>query len=207
MGWKKAVVAGTAATLLGLGFWASKASYTVSNVIDGDTFETKEGQHIRVDNIDAPELQYCGGKEAKLELEKLVLNKKVFIKAVRLEGYRLISEVYTINGNVAYNLIRKGVVLYTNKGTSENIGFLEASYNARDKQIGIYSSKCTQSFNPLNQRCNIKANNSKRWGKIYHTAECKAYHLTDIQLYFGDQWFCTEAEAKKAGFTRGTDCP
>lgn len=204
---KKITLGAIAALTLGLGVWASKAFYTVTNIIDGDTFETADGQHIRINNIDAPELQFCGGDEAKQELKKLLLNKKVFIKVSRLDGYRLISDVYTINGNVGYNLVKKGLVVYKNKEKGTDEAFMEASQNARNKQIGIYSSKCTQITNPANPKCNIKANNNLRLGKNYHTPDCKVYHLTIVQLYFGDRWFCTEKEARKAGFTKGTDCP
>lgn len=40
--WKKIVATGVVTASLGLGFWASKAFYTVTSVIDGDTFVTSE---------------------------------------------------------------------------------------------------------------------------------------------------------------------
>ena len=61
----KIITTGTTAAALGLGFWASKAVYTVKKVINGDTFITTEKQHVRINNINAPELAYCDGKEAK----------------------------------------------------------------------------------------------------------------------------------------------
>lgn len=39
-------------------------AYQVLRVIDGDTFETAENQHIRVASTEAPELDRCGGTEA-----------------------------------------------------------------------------------------------------------------------------------------------
>ncbi len=32
------------------------------------------------------------------------------------------------------------------------------------------------------------------------------YEKTEVQLYMGDQWYCTEKEAIKAGYVKATDC-
>ena len=51
----------------------------VLGVIDGDTIVLEGKEKIRLRYADAPELAYCGGKEAKTFLEKLVVGKKVRI--------------------------------------------------------------------------------------------------------------------------------
>lgn len=206
--WKKAIVAGTLTASLGLGFWASKAFYTVTSVFDGDTFATSEKQYIRLDSVNAPEPDSCLGKEAKAELAKLVLNKKVFIKVTYIDGMRLIASVYTLQGNVGEIMLSKGLATFEDKGTQKGNGLLETSNIARDAKIGVYSPICTQTENPLNPKCNIKGNiNTSNSKKYYRYTGCKYYPITLIQLHLGDKWFCTEAEAKNAGFTKGGDCP
>src|SRR3990167_1822698 len=71
-------------------------AYYASRVIDGDTFETMEKQRIRLASADAPELGLCGSEQSKKALEKLVLNKPLYIKVLYRDTYnRLISAVYT----------------------------------------------------------------------------------------------------------------
>lgn len=201
---KKIAATGTAAAILGLSFWASKAVYGVKEVVDGDTFVTKEDQYIRIADIDAPERGKCGSDEATKELEKLILGKKVFLKVIYFEGNRQIAYVYTTQGNVAVNLVKKGVAV--KRVGKSNISMTKASNEARAKKLGVFSDKCTQETNLENPKCSIKGNVS-HYGKFYRTKDCTQYDVTILQLYFDDQWFCTEKEAIKAGFTKSPDCP
>jgi len=36
--------------------------------------------------------------------------------------------------------------------------------------------------------------------------ECDRYTLTVVEKYKGEDWFCTEAEAKKAGYVKSKNC-
>jgi hypothetical protein len=153
IGWKKVVTAGIITASLGLGFWASKAFYTVTSVIDGDTFITSEKQHIRLDSVNAPELGSCLGTEAKTELSKLVLNKKVYLKVTYIDGLRLIASVYTTRGNVGELMLKSGLATFdpntqkkifcmklknTKLPTSPNSGlrFGSSSANSTNKILG-----------------------------------------------------------------------
>ena len=203
---KKIVATGAAAATLGLGFWASKAVYSVKEVVDGDTFITTENQYVRLDSVDAPELEYCLGEEAKEELEKLVLNKKVFIKVSYLNGMRLVASVYTSQGDVGAKMLSKGLATFADKGHQKQSTLLKISQEAREKKIGVYSATCTQMENPINPSCDIKGNiRNGVWYYRYPT--CTNYKNTQVQLYLGEDWFCTEAEAKKAGYIKAPDCP
>lgn len=205
LNWKKAIAGGVIATSLGLGFWASKAFYTVDHVIDGDTFETTEKQRIRLDSVNAPELEYCLGPEAKTALEKLVLHKKVFIKVSFVDGTRLVASVFTVDGNVGAKMLEEGMATFADKSAQKQHGLLEISQKARDKKIGVYSDKCTQETNLENPKCNIKGN-IRDGLKYYRGPDCYYYNHTTVELYKGDKWFCSESEAKKDGFTKGSDC-
>lgn len=51
------------------------------------------------------------------------------------------------------------------------------------------------------QNCTIKGNISSN-GKIYHTPNSRWYRQTKITPAKGERWFCTESEAKEAGFRK-----
>ncbi|MEM8542157.1 MAG: hypothetical protein AAGF25_14475 [Pseudomonadota bacterium] len=51
--------------------------------------------------------------------------------------------------------------------------------------------------------CTIKGNIS--YGsreKIYHVQGQKYYDVTEIRPYYGERWFCSEADARTAGWRR-----
>lgn len=50
--------------------------------------------------------------------------------------------------------------------------------------------------------CDIKGNVNSDGDKIYHRPGMSAYNNTKVKPEEGDRWFCTEAEAKAAGFRR-----
>jgi len=182
-------------------------AYNVLRVIDGDTFETAEHQHIRVASTEAPELDSCGGTEAKAALEKFILGKPVYLKVVYRDPYqRLVSLVYTKDKFVNEAMLSGGYSYYMRSSPGE-IGekFKNATEKARQKKAGIFSSTCTQMTNTEKPSCNIKGNT--RNGKIYYVPECGVYNNVEVQLYLGDRWFCGEKEAVAAGFRKPEQCP
>jgi len=54
-------------------FKQNENTFEVVKVLDGDSFVIPPDQSIRLANLDAPELKYCFGQEAKENLEKLIL--------------------------------------------------------------------------------------------------------------------------------------
>lgn len=50
--------------------------------------------------------------------------------------------------------------------------------------------------------CNIKGNVSTQGERIYHMPGDKYYDETRISASHGERWFCTEAEARQAGWRR-----
>lgn len=204
---KKVVAGGIVLAALGTSLLLNKIFYKVTRVIDGDTFVTAENRYIRFDSVNAPELEYCMGDDSKKYLEKLVLNKKVFLKVNYVDDRkRLVSDVYTLeDGNIGGKMLSAGMATFKDKGMQKNSGLNKIEAQARKEKIGVYSTKCTQEVNPDNPKCNIKANNSVQ-GRYYHYPSCQSYATTLVQTYLGDKWFCTEKEAIKAGFKKGLDC-
>ncbi|MEK9143466.1 MAG: thermonuclease family protein [Patescibacteria group bacterium] len=181
-------------------------AYEVTRVIDGDTFVTKEDQHIRVASTEAPELDMCGGTEAKVALEKLILGKPVYMKILYRDPYdRLVSLVYSEKTFINAAMLAGGYSYYARSSPGE-IGeeLKDATEKAREGKKGIFSASCTQMKNAEKPSCNIKGNT--RNGDIYYVPTCGVYDNVEVQLYLGDQWFCSEKEAIKAGFRRPVQC-
>jgi endonuclease YncB( thermonuclease family) len=181
-------------------------AYTVSRVIDGDTFVTKENIYVRVASIEAPPLDLCGGKEAKIALESYVLGKPVVMKILFRDPYnRQVSLVYTPSLYVNEALVKNGFAYYLPRTTAESVTELKkAGEYAREKKLGIFSETCTQTINKEQPACTIKGNT--RNGNIYYLPACGVYPNTQVQLYLGDRWFCSEKDAISAGFRKPAQC-
>jgi endonuclease YncB( thermonuclease family) len=178
--------------------------YMVVRVFDGDTFETAEKQYIRLSGIDAPELGRCGSSDATKELERLVLKTPVYIKILYHTGARSNGLVYSKDGLVNATMLASGWAVMNDRDNVDLPELYRAAAEARSKKIGIFSTLCTQTTNAA---CPIKGNIGVDDKKIYHTPDCTQYKNVIVELYKGDQWFCSEREAKAAGFTKNRDCP
>lgn len=182
-------------------------SYTAIRVFDGDTFETKEKQYIRLSGADAPETGLCGSAEAKAALEKLILNKPIYLKTLYHDSTRSMALVYTNKGLVNAAMLASGWAELNDRENIDSPEMSDASKLARNKQIGVFSTLCTQNTNPKNPTCDIKGNMVKGDGQTYHLPGCNSYKTTKVELHHGDQWFCTEKEAIAAGFIKAKTCP
>jgi endonuclease YncB( thermonuclease family) len=185
-------------------------AYEVARVIDGDTFETRERQQIRLAHIDAPDTGLCGSKHAKEALEKYILGQPVYIKVLWQDTFgRLVSVVYTPDIFVNAEMVRNGYAVYypRSRSTTESGIVKRAGEQAREKGAGVNGLPCTQTENPEKPECRIKGN--VRVGtnnRTYHLPGCNNYKNTEIELHLGDRWFCSEAEAIKAGFVKAGGC-
>ena len=181
----------------------------VLGVIDGDTIVLDGKTRLRLRCIDAPELEYCGGTEAKALLEKLLNGKKVVIKEQIIDTKgRPMALVYANGKLINEEMLKSGWARYHSDQTSAKEVLKSAYQQAREKKLGIFSSQCSQMQNPDNPDCNIKANidkNSTR--RNYYFPGCAQYDYTIVELDLGEAWFCTEKEAQTAGFTRSLTCP
>lgn len=205
---RKRILAGLMATGLAL-YFGSKLinvpSYTAIRVFDGDTFETREKQYIRVSGIDTPELGMCGSEEAKQALEQLVLNKKLYIKVLYHQGARSNGLVYSSEGLISTAMLVSGWAVLNDRDNVDLPELTDAAKQAKAAKRGLFSELCTQTVNKEKPSCVIKGNIRSN-EKTYHTPDCKSYKTTEIQLYNGDTWFCTEKQAKEAGFVKATQC-
>ena len=204
-----AVVAAAAITATGLAFKNFVDPYeTVYKIADGDTFILEANkQTVRLFGIDAPELGNCYGGEAQAKLSKLLSKKKVQLKEPVVDHFgRIVALVY-VNGQLVNEImIREGYAAYRSEPGSEKQAMKAAHDYAKENKIGIYSSACTDE-SPPDPKCAIKGNHDlDRDEFLYLTPSCAHYNLVNIRRFEADQWFCTEAQAKKAGFKLSPDC-
>ena len=182
----------------------------VTEVLDGDTLTIAPDQSIRLANIDAPEIERCQGKEAKDFLTNLIQDKRVKIISAGRDAYkRTVALIYLPNGQLVNEIMaQKGMGVYTSTNTKEREKINQAVEDAREKKMGIFSPLCSQTENLDNPKCNIKGNIGKHdRAKYYHLPQCAEYNRTVVELHLGEQWFCTENEAIKAGYAKSKNCP
>lgn len=86
------------------------ATFTVTQIIDGDTFEVspewrwngQTGTRVRPTGYDAPELGQPGSQAAREKLARLILGKQVELRNPRaVDRGRLVCDVYFQGRNLA----------------------------------------------------------------------------------------------------------
>lgn len=208
----------------------SQGQVLVTRVVDGDTIEISGGQKVRYIGIDTPETVHpekpiqCFGKEASQKNKELVEGKLVRLEkdVSETDKYgRLLRYVYLENDDPTQTifindyLVRQGYAHSSSypPDIKYQTQFQQSEADARDNNRGLWST-CQQGTNqqassPVQAQtgvgpndCAIKGNISSSKEKIYHMPGQKYYQKTIISEAKGEKWFCTEDEAKQAGFRK-----
>ncbi|MBT5083256.1 MAG: thermonuclease family protein [Rhodospirillaceae bacterium] len=191
-------------------------------VIDGDTIDIS-GQRIRLHGIDTPEAKQtcqregfiwlCGAVATKV-LRKLIGDTQVTCTQRDMDRYGRIVAVCYVNGlNLNAAMVQSGMALAYRKYSNDYIG-QEAS--AKAAQRGLWAGKFVApwewrrgkrlaSETALNDNptgCRIKGNVGSKGDRIYHMPGGRWYDRTVITASKGERWFCSEGEAKAAGWQR-----
>jgi len=180
-----------------------------ARVIDGDTFTLTSGERVKLLGTDAPELGRCKAEESTKMLESLVMGKTLQITEEKRDTYgRRMGLVYAQGVLVNAKMLSSGLARpdYTKNSQTE---ILKAAYReAADAKRGIHSTACKiVAPKPPNSRCVIKGNIDKAtWDHLYHLPSCRHYNQIVLDLDLGEQFFCSEDEAKEAGFRLAPDC-
>lgn len=180
----------------------------IYDVVDGDTFILENNkQAIRLYGVDAPELANCYGPESLSRLSQLLEQKKVQLKEPVVDKFGRIVALAYVNGKLVNEImIKEGYAAYRSEPGSGKEAMKAAHESAKSGKIGIYSPVCTDEA-PPDPECNIKGNNDlDRNENLYLMPSCPYYHTVIIRRFEGDRWFCSESEAKKAGFKLSTAC-
>ena len=205
----------------------------ILRIIDGDTLEVQIGtkkEKVRIIGIDTPEIVdtrtgvQCFGKEASSKLKALIGGKTVSLVANPAEDkdiYKRLLRYVEVNGkDIGASIIADGYAYSYRKYPHPRLDTYNAlEKKAREGNKGLWgscstssassktkssSSKAMNSVTSSKANCTIKGNISTE--KIYHVKGCKSYDSTQIDIGAGEQWFCSESEAKAAGFRKAKNC-
>ncbi|MEM7744669.1 MAG: thermonuclease family protein [Pseudomonadota bacterium] len=214
------VIVTLAGIVLATTFVGSTLAETVSGtpwIIDGDTIAIGPAV-IRLHGVDAPETgQSCAdardrpyrcGIAALDGLRGLIGSKTVACQAIDRDRYdRLIATCRTGEMDLNAEMVRRGLAIAYRRFSDD---YLAEEIEAQNAQRGLWSGTFEapeavrdQLWNDATVQaphgCPIKGNISDR-GRIYHTPWSQYYARTRINTARGERWFCSEAEAKAAGW-------
>jgi endonuclease YncB( thermonuclease family) len=184
-----------------------------ARVIDGDTLDLGD-LRIRLFGIDAPEAaQSCGGNAwacghwATQRLSALVAGQKIRCEARGQDRYgRVVAICWAGSVDIGAAMVGQGAAEAYRRYSST---YIKAEEAAKAKRFGIWSDRHTtpaefraakdlRAPNP----CAVKGNISAKGEKIYHLPGQRDYSAVRISAAKGEAYFCSEAEAKAAGFRR-----
>jgi len=189
-------------------------------VIDGDTLRIG-AETIRLYGIDAPEAGQpctrngrpwdCGGW-ATAQLTEILRGQSLSCRGIARDRHDRLVAVCTAGGrDINAEMVRRGAALaYRDYSTA----YVEAEKEALFAQAGVwagevevpatYRAAVRAAAAAANERtappgCQIKGNISAN-GRIYHRPGQEHYGDTRIDPARGERWFCSEAEARAAGW-------
>jgi endonuclease YncB( thermonuclease family) len=188
-----------------------------ATVIDGDTLDIA-GERVRLEGIDAPEVgQTCGGgwfgtwacgSQATAQLRWLVGARRVDCSSAGRDKYGRVLGWCTVAGqDINAEMVRSGFAWAFVK-YSARYQAIEA--DARKAKVGVWKGDAQPPWLYRESRwqfaeadapkgCAIKGNITEN-GHIYHMPWSPWYARVKVEPAKGEQWFCSEEEASKAGF-------
>ena len=186
-------------------------------VVDGDTIKVGQ-QLIGLFGIDAPEVkQTCVtdakrwpcGRRAREALRDFIGNNRVeCYGAERDRQGRLLA--VCLRGEEELNkwLVQQGWAIVYPIGADSYDVEQEAARSARR---GVWQGKFVRPWEwrrgkrlkaSAKKRCEIKGEVTRKGEKRYHLPSDQHYALVEIKRARGGRWFCTEKEARDAGWRR-----
>lgn len=218
------IISTTLITLLLVRDWNRNV---VVSVPDGDSIDLSDGRRVRLLGLDAPEKGLCMSQNAQVRLSELTLGYHVRLKDTVKDDYgRILANVIVdqplttwldylnhrfiqrdnISGTamVSRVLVEEGLARFSSVDSEYKKLLSNAQTSAKEQKLGIWGPICRQDV-PANSRCTVKGN-IRAGLKAYYLPACRYYDQVIVDTSFGDTWFCSELEAKNAGFTLTLSC-
>ena len=193
-------------------------------VIDGDTFDVG-GTTVRLHGIDAPEAdQLCGGQGSPAwrcgawvsgEVRARYQNRRATCETLDTDRFgRAVARCSVEGQDVGQALVRDGLAFaYRRYSLDYDLDEKGAAVNGRglhatgiqtpaDFRAARSRPPVTDSLASGRPGCAIKGNISRDGKRIYHLPGQRFYDQTGIDTGAGERWFCSEAEARAAGWRR-----
>lgn len=200
-----------------------------AEITDGDSFEIGAAR-VRLFGVDAPEgRQSCTrdgrdwacGNEAARKLRSLVGDRTVTCTKRDVDTYgRIVAVCRSGATDLNAEMVRSGFATAYRRYSSD---YVDEENEARAARRGIWAGEFT---NPEDYRhdespaqrdrpaapqrsardgCYIKGNINGEGDRIYHVPGSPSYDDTRIDENKGERWFCTEVEARTAGWRAPRD--
>lgn len=185
-------------------------------VIDGDTFVVA-GTRIRLVGVDAPETDqtcttatgagYACGAWVSQTVRAAWQGRRATCAPTGTDRYgRTLATCRIGGGDLGAALVRRGLAFAYRAYSSAYVGEELAARRA-GAGIWAYRIESPSAWRAAERReaapspgaCAIKGNISSR-GRIYHLPGSRAYAATRINTAHGERWFCTQTEARDAGW-------
>ncbi len=192
----------------------------VASVIDGDTLEI-HGQRIRLHGIDAPESgqscendgrQYRCGQQAALALADKIGRAPIRCEQRDIDRYKRIVAVCRLGAEDLNGwMVRQGWAIAYRQYSRD---YVDDESAAQAAKAGIWAGRFIEpsrwrrgdrlqvAKKPAAVACQIKGNISWSGERIFHVPGGRDYGPTRIDESKGERWFCSEDEARKAGWRR-----
>jgi endonuclease YncB( thermonuclease family) len=187
-------------------------------VVDGDTFRVG-GTVVRLHGVDAPEQKqpctdtsgtdWACGAWVTDQVRRAYAGKRVRCAPVTQDRYRrVVARCYRNGADIGQTLVREGLA-FAFRRYSMDYDLDEKRAAVTGRGLHGHSVQAPAAFRraqsavplPRDTACAIKGNISGN-GRIYHMPGQEHYNRTRISTARGERWFCTEAEARAAGWRK-----
>ena len=187
-------------------------------VVDGDTFRVG-GATVRLHGIDAPEQdQTCNrpnganwacGAWVTDQVRRAYAGKRVRCDVVTTDRYgRAVAKCYRGGTDIGQRLVQDGLAFAFRRYSMDydldekRAAVAERGLHGSDVQSPAAFRRAQNAAPPPpSGSCVIKGNISGS-GRIYHMPGQEHYDRTRISKSKGERWFCSEAEARAAGWRK-----
>lgn len=199
---------------------AVTSSDSAPMVVDGDTL-TIDGERIRLWGVDSPEQDqscrrhgqdYRCGEVASQALREWIGQSAVSCVEVEKDQYgRSVARCAVDGQDIGAWMVSQGLALDYRRYSAGVYARDEASARAaaRGLHAGTFEPAWAWRAARRNDRpeqappqpaCAIKGNINAKGARYYHAPGMRSYARTRIDETAGERWFCSEAEARAAGW-------